>query len=72
MWLEPAGISWISDLRIIPDIDNGKLSVTVLEDRCHGPEGCPPVDMAPSLAEVTVSLDGSYNRNRLGRGRHAS
>ncbi len=58
VWLEPAGISWVSDLRIIPDIDNGRLSVTVLEERCHGPEGCPPMDMAPSLAEVTVSLDG--------------
>ncbi len=59
VWLEPAGISWIRDLRIIPDIDNGKLSVTVLEERCNGPEGCPPIDMAPSLAEVTVSLDGT-------------
>jgi hypothetical protein len=56
VWLEPAGISWISDLRIIPDIDNGKLSVTVMEDRCNGPEGCPPVDLAPSIAEVTVTL----------------
>jgi beta-galactosidase/beta-glucuronidase len=52
-------MSWISDLRIIPDIDNGKLSVTVLEDRCHGPEGCPPVDLAPSIAEVTVTLAGA-------------
>jgi hypothetical protein len=59
VWLEPAGASWISDLRIIPDIDNGRLSVTVIEDRCIGPEGCPPVDMAPSIAEVTVSLDGA-------------
>lgn len=59
VWLEPAGISWISDLRIIPDIDNGKLSVRVLEERCLGPEGCPPLDMAPSLAEVTVSLEGT-------------
>jgi beta-galactosidase/beta-glucuronidase len=59
VWLEPAGISWISDLRIIPDIDNGKLSVTVLEERCNSPEGCPPINMAPSLAEVTVSLEGT-------------
>jgi len=59
VWLEPAGISWISDLRIIPDIDNSRLSVRVLEERCLGPEGCPPVDMAPSLAEVTVSLNGT-------------
>lgn len=59
VWLEPAGISWISDLRIIPDIDNGKLSVKVLEERCLGPEGCPPIDLASSLAEVTVSIDGT-------------
>lgn len=54
IWLEPVEKTWISDLRIIPDIDRGTLTVTVSEERCHGPEGCPPVDMAPSLAEVTV------------------
>ena len=30
-----------------------------MEERCQGPDGCPPVDMAPSLAEVTVSFDGT-------------
>jgi hypothetical protein len=58
VWLEPTDKSWIGDLRIVPDIDNGTLTLTVGEERCHGPEGCPPVDMAPSLAELTVSLDG--------------
>lgn len=54
VWLEPVGKSWISDLRIIPDIDSSRLSVTVTEERCQGLTECPPVDMAPSLAEVTV------------------
>ena len=59
VWLEPVGKTWIGDLRVVPDIDNGKLYVTVMEERCHGgPGGCPPVDMAPSLAEITVMADG--------------
>ena len=59
VWLEPVGKTWIGDLRIVPDIDNGKLNVTVMEERCQGdPAGCPPVDMAPSLAEITVMADG--------------
>ncbi|NLE36239.1 MAG: beta-galactosidase [Bacteroidales bacterium] len=59
VWLEPLDKTWIGDLRIVPDIDNGVLYVTVIEERCQGPEGCPPVDMAPSLAEVTlVTEDG--------------
>lgn len=58
VWLEPVEKSWIGDLRVVPDIDNGVIHVTVLEERCQGPEGCPPVDMAPSLAEVTVMADG--------------
>ncbi|MFZ2287735.1 MAG: sugar-binding domain-containing protein [Bacteroidales bacterium] len=58
VWIEPAGKTWIGDLRIIPDIDNDMLTVTVIEERCQGPAGCPPVDMAPSLAEVTVTAGG--------------
>jgi beta-galactosidase/beta-glucuronidase len=58
VWLEPVDKTWIGDLRIVPDIDNGHLRVTVMEERCQGPEGCPPVDMAPSLAEVTLLMDG--------------
>lgn len=57
IWLEPVGKAWIGDLMIVPDIDRGILTVTVREERCHGPEGCPPVDMAPSLAEVTIMSD---------------
>ena len=59
VWLEPAGKSWISDLVIVPDIDSNRLNITVTEERCQGPEGCPPVDMAPSLAEVKVTYDGN-------------
>lgn len=59
VWLEPTGSSWIGDLKIIPDVDNSTLTVKVNEERCQGPDGCPPVDMAPSLAEVTVSFDGA-------------
>jgi hypothetical protein len=58
VWLEPVDKSWIDDIRVVPDIDNGTLTVTVIEERCQGPEGCPPVDMAPSLAEVTVISEG--------------
>lgn len=58
VWLEPVGKSWISDLIIIPDTDSSRLNITVTEERCQGPEGCPPLDVAPSLAEVTVSFDG--------------
>jgi len=58
VWIEPVDKTWIGDLRIVPDIDNGILTVTVIEERCHGPEGCPPVDMAPSIAEVTVMSGG--------------
>jgi hypothetical protein len=58
VWLEPVDKSWIGDLRIVPDIDKGTLIVTVMEERCQGPEGCPPVDMAPSLAEVTIISEG--------------
>lgn len=58
VWIEPVDKTWIGDLRIVPDIDNGILTVTVMEERCHGPEGCPPIDMAPSLAEVTVTSGG--------------
>jgi len=59
VWLEPVGITWIGDLRVVPDIDNGTLHVTVIEERCQGgPEGCPPVDMAPSLAEITLLAEG--------------
>jgi len=59
VWLEPVDRTWIGDLRVVPDIDNGFLYVTVLEERCQGgPEGCPPVDMAPSLAEITILADG--------------
>jgi beta-galactosidase/beta-glucuronidase len=59
VWLEPVGKSWISDLMIVPDIDSSRLNITVTEERCQGPEGCPPLDMAPSMAEVTVSFDGN-------------
>jgi len=59
VWLEPVEKSWIGELRIVPDIDSGVLYVTVIEERCQGgPEKCPPVDMAPSLAEVTLLSDG--------------
>ncbi len=58
VWLEPVEKSWIGDLRIIPDIDLGEFHVTVIEERCQGPEGCPPVDMAPSLAEITLMAEG--------------
>ena len=58
VWLEPVEKIWIGDIRIVPDIDRELLTVTVTEERCQGPEGCPPVDMAPSLAEVTVMYDG--------------
>jgi hypothetical protein len=58
VWLEPVEKTWIGDLRIVPDIDRGELSVTVIEERCQGPEGCPPVDMAPSLAELTLLMGG--------------
>jgi hypothetical protein len=58
VWLEPVEKSWIGDIRIVPDIDREMLTVTVTEEHCQGPEGCPPVDMAPSLAEVTVSYGG--------------
>jgi hypothetical protein len=54
VWLEPAGTAWINDLRMIPDIDRGNLSVTVMEEHCQGTGNCPPVDIAPSLTEVTV------------------
>jgi hypothetical protein len=58
VWLEPVEKTWIGDIRVVPDIDREMLTVTVTEERCQGPEGCPPVDMAPSLAEVTVMYDG--------------
>ncbi len=58
VWLEPVEKTWIGDLRVVPDIDNGVLYVTVIEERCQSPEGCPPVDMAPSLAEVTLASEG--------------
>ncbi|MEZ4999013.1 MAG: glycoside hydrolase family 2 TIM barrel-domain containing protein [Bacteroidales bacterium] len=58
VWLEPVEKSWIGDLRIVPDLDRGEFQVTVIEERCQGPEGCPPVDMAPSLAEITLVADG--------------
>ena len=58
VWLEPVNKTWIGDLHIIPDIDNGTLTVTVIEEKCQGPEGCPPIDMAPSLAVVTLISDG--------------
>ncbi|TNF41277.1 MAG: beta-galactosidase, partial [Bacteroidetes bacterium] len=58
VWLEPVDKSWIGDLRIVPDLDRGEFQVTVIEERCQGPEGCPPVDMAPSLAEITLMADG--------------
>ena len=59
VWLEPTGSAWIGDLKILPDVDDSTLTVSVTEERCQGPEGCPPVDTAPSLAEVTVSFDGT-------------
>jgi len=59
VWLEPVEKTWIGDLHIVPDIDKGLLQVTVIEERCQGsPEGCPPVDMAPSLAEITLLAEG--------------
>jgi len=58
VWIEPVEKTWIGDLRIVPDIDRGIFNVTVIEERCQGPEGCPPVDMAPSLAELTLTADG--------------
>ena len=59
VWLEPVETTWIGDLRIVPDIDNGVLHVTVIEEYCQGgPEECPPVDMAPSLAEITLLAEG--------------
>ncbi|MCK7540587.1 MAG: hypothetical protein MZV63_61705 [Marinilabiliales bacterium] len=42
VWIEPVDNSWIGDLRIVPDIDNSTLTVTVMEERCHGPEGARP------------------------------
>ncbi len=54
VWLEPVGKNWIDDLRIVPDIDGRRLLVTVMEERCRGTADCPPVDMAPSLTEVTL------------------
>ncbi|HNT92272.1 MAG TPA: glycoside hydrolase family 2 TIM barrel-domain containing protein [Bacteroidales bacterium] len=59
VWLEPVEKTWIGDVRLVPDIDKGVLYVTVIEERCQGPEGCPPVDMAPSLAEVTLASGGT-------------
>jgi len=59
VWLEPVNNSWIGGLRVVSDIDNGTFTVTVSEDRCKGVEGCPPVDMAPSLAEVTILYKGN-------------
>jgi beta-galactosidase/beta-glucuronidase len=32
VWIEPVGELWINDLRIIPDIDNKTLTVTVLDN----------------------------------------
>ena len=58
VWLEPVNKTWIGDLRIVADIDRGTLTVTVTEEQCQGPEGCPPIDMAPSLAVVTIIADG--------------
>ncbi len=59
VWLEPVEKTWIGDLRVVADIDNGVLHVTVIEEQCQGgPGGCPPVDMAPSLAEVSLIADG--------------
>lgn len=59
VWLEPVEKTWIGDLRVVPDIDNGVLHVTVIEEQCKGgPDGCPPVDMAPSLAEITLLAEG--------------
>ena len=58
VWLEPVEKTWIRDIRIVPDIDREMLTVTVTEESCQGPEGCPPIDMAPSLAEVTVMYGG--------------
>ncbi len=58
VWLEPVNKSWISGLRVVSDIDKGTFTVTVSEDHCRGAEGCPPVDMAPSLAEVTFLYKG--------------
>ncbi len=59
VWLEPVDKSWISGLRVVSDIDRGVFTVTVSEDQCRGMAGCPPVDKAPSLAEVTFSYQGS-------------
>ncbi len=58
VWLEPVNRSWISGLRVVSDIDKNTFTVTVSEDHCKGAEGCPPVDMAPSLAEVTFLYKG--------------
>ncbi len=66
VWLEPVGKTWIGDLRIVPDIDNKRLLVTVMEKRCQGPDGCPPVDMAPSLAEVTIKAAGETVASQSG------
>ena len=58
VWLEPVAKTWISDLRIVPDIDHNTLSVVVKEERCHLQAECPPIDMVPSIVEVTLSFKG--------------
>ena len=58
VWLEPVNKSWISNLRVVPDIDNGTLTLLVNEERCKGLADCPPVDMAPSMVEITISFAG--------------
>ncbi len=59
VWIEPVEKARIGDLRVVPDIDNGVLHVTVIEEWCQGGPGeCPPVDKAPSLAEITLLAEG--------------
>lgn len=67
VWLEPVGKNWISDLMIVPDIDSSRLNITIMEERCQAPEGCPPLDMAPSMAAVTVSYDGDVVATASGK-----
>lgn len=58
VWLEPVSTRWISDIKIVPDIDRKLFIAVVTEGECQGSPDCPPVDVAPSLTRVTVSLAG--------------
>lgn len=50
VWIEPVGESWINDLKIVSDIDNNTLTITVLENNAvqSGKDN-------PDCFEITVS-----------------